>query len=277
MELWQMGEPRPTVTTFAKKVVDFVGREVRRVVEPGRRPPRKSRRRRRTTGADMPDGFKARAGVGAVVALLSSFAFVVAGAPARAATTHHVSVVDFAFSPKTLTVEPGDTVTWTNNSGLPHTVTADDGSFDSGSLGPGQTFTHTFGVAATVPYHCSFHGAPGGQGMAGTVVVRSASPATTAPRVTTPATAPSTPTTAPAGTTSPAAAAPSTSPPPASAAGGPVTPAPVADATTSASQPELAHTGSNSAALDLLAAAILVTGVLAVTAGRRRSRLDRRA
>ncbi|MCD6059366.1 MAG: blue (type 1) copper domain protein [Thermomicrobiales bacterium] len=50
-----------------------------------------------------------------------------------------VQVVDFAFEPGTLTVPAGATVTWTNAGSRPHTVTADDGSFDSGRLDPGET------------------------------------------------------------------------------------------------------------------------------------------
>jgi plastocyanin len=226
----------------------------------------------------MPYGAKARAGVVAVVLLSSGFVFA-AAAPANAATTHNVSLTGFSFSPKTLTIEPGDTVTWTNNGGIPHTVTADNGSFDSGSLAPGQTFTHTFAAAATVPYHCSFHGAAGGLGMAGTIVVRPAAPATTAPPVTTRATSPPSPTTPPSAPAVPAAPVPST-PTPAPAQGTAGAPAasvrPTAGATSSTSPPELAHTGSNSAVPAVFAAVLLMTGVVATISGRRRSRRDRR-
>jgi LPXTG-motif cell wall-anchored protein len=205
------------------------------------------------------------------VVVLSSFAFAVAAAPATAATTHNVSLVGFSYSPATLTIAAGDTVIWKNNSAVAHTVTADHGSFDSGSLAPGETFSHTFPTAATVAYHCSFHGAVGGIGMAGTIVVRSSAPPTTAPPVTSPAAAP--PGTAPPATTP--ASAPATPAPPAaapSAPAGAVTP--LAGTTSSTSQPELAHTGSNSAATALVAAAFLVAGA-ALMFGRRRTRLDR--
>jgi plastocyanin len=52
-----------------------------------------------------------------------------------------------------------------------HTVTADDGSFDSGTLSSGKSFSYTFNTAGDFPYHCTFHGGPGGEGMAGTVTV----------------------------------------------------------------------------------------------------------
>ncbi len=48
-------------------------------------------------------------------------------------------------------------MTWTNNEVVPHTVTADDGSFSSGDLSKGDTFTHTFETAGTVTYHCELH------------------------------------------------------------------------------------------------------------------------
>lgn len=68
-----------------------------------------------------------------------------------------VSVKNMAFSPASLSVTPGTTITWVNNDGVAHTVTADDGSFDSGSIAPGNSFTHTFSSAGTVNYHCSIH------------------------------------------------------------------------------------------------------------------------
>ena len=68
-----------------------------------------------------------------------------------------VSIEDFYFEPSGAAIQPGDTITWTNNGNHPHTVTADDGSFDSGTLQPGKSFSHTFWNPATVPYHCSIH------------------------------------------------------------------------------------------------------------------------
>lgn len=71
------------------------------------------------------------------------------------------------FSPATMTVAPGTTVTWVNREDATHTVTADDKSFDSGKLDTGKTFTHTFNTAGTYPYHCEIH-----YGMSGQVVVK---------------------------------------------------------------------------------------------------------
>jgi plastocyanin len=68
-----------------------------------------------------------------------------------------VTIKDLAFTPATLTVAVGSTVTWTNEDAATHTVTADDGSFDSGSLAQGDTFTQTFDTAGTYAYHCTMH------------------------------------------------------------------------------------------------------------------------
>src|SRR5215218_6641432 len=77
-----------------------------------------------------------------------------------------VQVVDFAFEPGTVTLPVGATVTWTNTGNRPHTVTADDGSFDSGRLDPGEQFSQTFDQPGTYTYHCGFH-----PEMQGTIVV----------------------------------------------------------------------------------------------------------
>ena len=77
-----------------------------------------------------------------------------------------------AFSPVTLTVTAGTTVTWQNGDGISHTVTNDPGSgatFNL-SLGNGGTVTHQFPDTGHFAYHCSFHGAPG-TGMHGTIIV----------------------------------------------------------------------------------------------------------
>jgi len=68
-----------------------------------------------------------------------------------------VSIKNMAFSPASVNVTTGTTVTWVNNDAIAHTVTADNGSFDSGNIAPGNSFTHTFSSAGTVSYHCSIH------------------------------------------------------------------------------------------------------------------------
>ncbi len=62
-----------------------------------------------------------------------------------------------AFSPDNLTVKVGTKVTWTNNESYDHTVASDDGSFDSGNIGQGQSYSFTFTKAGTYSYHCAIH------------------------------------------------------------------------------------------------------------------------
>ena len=78
-----------------------------------------------------------------------------------------VNIQYMTFSPGNLTVSVGTAVKWTNNDGVSHTVTSNDGtSFDSGTLGAGSNYSHTFTTAGTFPYHCTIH-----TGMAGTITV----------------------------------------------------------------------------------------------------------
>ncbi len=93
--------------------------------------------------------------------------------PANAQSLHIVSILDASFSPASVTVNTGDTVTWVMNSSIPHTVTsgencATDGRFNSGTLNPGQSFTFIFTEPGNVPYYCIPHC---GQGMTGVVTV----------------------------------------------------------------------------------------------------------
>jgi len=78
-------------------------------------------------------------------------------APAAAAPAAAVTIADFSFSPVSLTVSAGTTVTWTNNDSTAHTVTLDDGSAASGDIAGGATFQHTFTTAGTFTYHCRIH------------------------------------------------------------------------------------------------------------------------
>jgi amicyanin len=88
-------------------------------------------------------------------------------APAPVAGTA-VDITNFAFTPATLTVKAGDTVTWANHDEEPHTVAADDGSFHSPGMGTNATYSFTFSKPGSYGYTCSIH-----PFMHGTVVVTS--------------------------------------------------------------------------------------------------------
>jgi plastocyanin len=85
-----------------------------------------------------------------------------------------VSVQDDVFVPSRVVVDAGGTVVWQHAGQRPHTVTASDGSFDSGNLETGDSFSRTFSQPGEYPYYCRFHGSASGQGMAGVVVVQGA-------------------------------------------------------------------------------------------------------
>jgi len=73
-----------------------------------------------------------------------------------AANANAVKITSVNFSPHTLDVAVGTTISWTNSDTMPHSVTSDTkGAFDSGPIQPGATFTFTFAQAGTFPYHSS--------------------------------------------------------------------------------------------------------------------------
>jgi plastocyanin len=82
-----------------------------------------------------------------------------------------ISMLDFTYNPRELTIPVGTTVVWRNTGALPHTATADDGAFNSGILEGGGSFEFTFTEAGEYPYYCTIHGGPGGTGMSGTIIV----------------------------------------------------------------------------------------------------------
>jgi plastocyanin/uncharacterized membrane protein YozB (DUF420 family) len=88
-----------------------------------------------------------------------------------AAPTVTVSLTNFAFDPKELTIEPGTTVIWKDTVGL-HAVKAEDDSFESDVLPVGGEFQYKFEREGRFPVYCTLHGAPGGHKMAGVVIVK---------------------------------------------------------------------------------------------------------
>ena len=88
---------------------------------------------------------------------------------ALAAASGSVTIADFSFSPATVTINQGDTVTWVNNGPTSHSATSTSGAFDSGVLPKGGSSSHTFDQAGTYSYYCKPH-----PFMKGTVVVQAA-------------------------------------------------------------------------------------------------------
>lgn len=69
-----------------------------------------------------------------------------------------VNITDFNYSPATLTVKKGTTVTWTNNDSVAHTVTAESGEGPKSKLfGKGETYSYTFNSVGTFDYFCEPH------------------------------------------------------------------------------------------------------------------------
>jgi plastocyanin len=83
--------------------------------------------------------------------------------PADAAS---VSIASFAFDPDALELAAGSRVTWTNDDPTPHTVTAEDGAFDSGAIDPGAAFSVRIDGDGSVAYRCMIH-----PDMVGTITV----------------------------------------------------------------------------------------------------------
>lgn len=88
------------------------------------------------------------------------------------AATITITIKNNLYTPAIAQAAPGDTVTWINQDSVAHTVTQDDGAFDSGSIAPGQSYSIKVSLEKTHTYHCDFH-----TGMKGTLIVGSAATA----------------------------------------------------------------------------------------------------
>jgi amicyanin len=87
--------------------------------------------------------------------------------PPNPLPTTTVVITNSTFSPSSVTIIVGSTVTWRNDDGIQHTVTSDSGSeLESALLSQGDTYAHTFNTVGTFPYHCTPH-----PFMTGTVIV----------------------------------------------------------------------------------------------------------
>lgn len=82
---------------------------------------------------------------------------ILAGGTTVLAADQAVDISGFAFSPRELAVAVGDTVTWANADAQGHTATADDGAFDTGTIGGNSSKAVTLTTAGTFAYHCRIH------------------------------------------------------------------------------------------------------------------------
>jgi plastocyanin len=91
-----------------------------------------------------------------IAAALLGFASSAMPAPAFAADAT-IGIENFTFSPQTLTVKAGTTVTWTNKDDIPHTVVSTASAFKSKALDTDDKFTFTFTTPGVYDYFCSIH------------------------------------------------------------------------------------------------------------------------
>jgi amicyanin len=87
--------------------------------------------------------------------------------PGASVKTEQAKIKNYSFQPKIITIKAGSTVVWTNYDNVGHTVTSDDGTFDSGTISQNQTYSRKFSVPGSFTYHCTPH-----PYMEGTVIVQ---------------------------------------------------------------------------------------------------------
>jgi plastocyanin len=81
--------------------------------------------------------------------------------------TTTIDILTMSYSPSPKTVTKGTIITWRNTDTGPHTATANDGTFDTGTIAAGGSTTYTANTTGTFPYYCIIHG----QMMTGTLIV----------------------------------------------------------------------------------------------------------
>jgi plastocyanin len=118
-----------------------------------------------------------RAALLGTLGTLGITSLLIVGAPERPAAGEPggqaaVRIDNFNFTPPTLVVAPGTTVTWTNADDSPHTVREKDGKFKSAALDTDDTFSQTFAALGEYEYFCSIH-----PRMVGKIVVQPVKPA----------------------------------------------------------------------------------------------------
>jgi plastocyanin len=104
-----------------------------------------------------------------VVVLLSAASAGGQSVQPHKGTQHIVIIKQMHFDPPQMTIQTGETVEWKNQDIFSHTVTADDGSFDSGLIAPGGSWQRTIKKAGKIGYHCRPH-----PNMTATLIVQAA-------------------------------------------------------------------------------------------------------
>jgi plastocyanin len=84
-------------------------------------------------------------------------------------TPNTVIMSGMTFSPATLTITHGATVTWSNHDAYTHTSTSDNAVWNTGNIAGGSSAAQLFSTAGTYHYHCTYHQA---MGMVGTIIVQ---------------------------------------------------------------------------------------------------------
>lgn len=75
----------------------------------------------------------------------------------EASKSEKVEIVEFTYQPDPVVVQTGGKVVWQNVDAAPHTATADDDSWDTGTIEKGKTGSETFKEAGTFSYYCEIH------------------------------------------------------------------------------------------------------------------------
>lgn len=113
---------------------------------------------------DVPDGFFSNYTMGSDLEFASQYDQDAEEASAYSIDTDKglqeyltVSIEDYLFDPSSLEIEAGRAIRFVNNGGTKHTASSDDGSWGSGTLNPGETFTRYFEEADEIDIHCAYH------------------------------------------------------------------------------------------------------------------------
>jgi len=110
---------------------------------------------------------------GAIVIAAAAAKAADGSSPSPSASPFFVDIMEYRYTPATLTIKPGQSVLWRNDDvQAAHTVTSTTNVFDSGNMDRGVVWTYTFTKPGKYPYTCRYH-----PYMSGTIIVSTPSPA----------------------------------------------------------------------------------------------------